>query len=312
MGVDRQPVGRRRELRRWDHFRYRVSRCRVGQPISRWIATETDGRPRRRYIGVRARHRAAVARALELWRSGKPTARIARELSIARSTVRYWLLDGAGVAQSAEAIALKAIKWGFESPHQHQQRAYAYLLGAYLGDGYIATLPRTHVLRVSLHRKQTAVIADVTAAIEAVLPDRHVWTYERHASLVTEVSCYFVNWPLVFPQHGRGRKHKRSIVLEDWQRATVTSFPGDFVRGLLDTDGCRHRRLVNGKDYPAYTFSNRSDHIHDLFHWACQLIDVRARRATQVSSSIARRPDVARIDAIMADRLASTIPRSLD
>jgi hypothetical protein len=94
--------------------------------------------------------------------------------------------------------------------------------------------------------------------------------------------------------------------------AIVSAFPGDFVRGLIDTDGCRHRRVVNGKDYPAYTFSNRSNDIHDLFHWACQLLGVQARRATQISSSIARRPDVARIDAIMADRLASPIHRSLD
>ena len=294
-------------------MRYRVRRCRVAELRGEWLLAETGhGRLRRRHIGVRPKHRDAVARALELWRAGKPTATIARELSLARSTVRYWLLDGAGVAQSAEAIALKAIKWGFESPHQHQARAYAYLLGAYLGDGCIARLPRTHTLRVYLNRKQTAVIADVTVAIETILPTAHVWTYERSASLVTEVGCYFVGWPSVFPQHGRGRKHMRSIVLEPWQHAPVAAHPGDFIRGLIDTDGCRHRRIVNEKDYPAYTFSNRSDDIHGLLHWACSLVGIHPRRATQMSTSIARRPDVARMDAIMGDRLAVTIPRSLD
>jgi len=76
---------------------------------------------------------------------------------------------------------------------------------------------------------------------------------------------------------------------------------GDFLRGLIDTDGCRHRRIVNGKDYPAYTFSNHSDDIQNLFHWACELIGIRRKASTRISSSVARRPDVARLDAVMGD-----------
>ena len=316
MAVTGAVVGKRATLRfesrlRVHSLEYRIHRCRIGQLHGRWMAGEAGRKPRR-HMNLRAKHREAAIRARELWESGRPTAAIARELHIARSTVRYWLTTRAGVAQLAEAIPLKGIKWGFESLHQHQHRAYAYLLGAYFGDGYVATVRRTHVLRIYLNRKQTAVITDVCAAIETVLPDCHVWTYDRRASLVTEVCCYFVDWPSVFPQHGRGRKHTRSIVLEPWQQATVTTFAGDFIRGLIDTDGCRHRRIVNGKDYPAYTFSNRSNDIHDLLHWACSLVGVRPRRATQMSTSIARRPDVARSDAIMADRLAVTIRRSLD
>jgi hypothetical protein len=253
-----------------------------------------------------------VLRALELWRAGQTTSGVARELAISRSTVRYWLANGAGVAQSAEAIPLKGTKWGFESLHQHQHRAYAYLLGAYLGDGFIARLPRSRVLRIYLHRKQSDVIAEVTTAIETVLPGRHVGRYERRNSLVTEVTCYCAEWPFVLPQHGPGRKHTRPIFLEAWQRDIVAAFPGDFLRGLIDTDGCRHRRIVNGKDYPAYTFANRSNDIHGLFHWACELIGIAARHATRVSTSIARRPDVARVDAIMANRLVSVPQRSLD
>ena len=311
-GADCKSAMRRFESgRRLHFFRYRVDRCRIGR-LFRWAAGEADDQLRRRYMGVRAKHRDAVLRALELWRAGRPAAAIARELRIARSTVRYWLASGAGVAQSAEAIPLKGTKWGFESLHQHQHRAYAYLLGVYLGDGYVATLRRLHVLRVYLHRKQTAVIDDVTAAIETVLPGRHVWRYERRNSLVSEVSCYFADWPAVLPQHGRGRKHTRPIILEAWQRDIVTTFPGDFLRGLIDTDGCRHRRIVNGKDYPAYTFSNHSDDIQNLFHWACELIGIAARHSTRISSSIARRPDVARLDAVMGDRLVWVRSRSLD
>ena len=81
-----------------------------------------------------------VQRALELRSVGRSTKAIARELGQPLSTVRYWFGRWAGVAQLAEATDLKSVQWGFESLHQHQHPAYAYLLGVYLGDGYIYRL----------------------------------------------------------------------------------------------------------------------------------------------------------------------------
>jgi hypothetical protein len=43
----------------------------------------------------------------------------------------------------------------------------------------------------------------------------------------------------LFPQHGPGRKHLRTIELEPWQRVIVTENPGDFARGLFHSDGYR-------------------------------------------------------------------------
>jgi hypothetical protein len=74
------------------------------------------------------------------------------------------------------------------------------------------------------------VIARVRRAIEAVLPERRVNEIQRRASPVTEVTCYSQEWPLVFPQHGPGRKHTRRILLTDWQRSAVESSPSDFPR----------------------------------------------------------------------------------
>jgi hypothetical protein len=81
---------------------------------------------------------------------------------------------------------------------------------------------------------------------------------------------------------------------------------------LIDTDGCRHRRVVRGKDYPAYEFHNHSNDILGLFEWACGLLGVKFRRPQPDRISIARRPDVAHMDVIMADRLVSASSRSLD
>jgi hypothetical protein len=70
------------------------------------------------------------------------------------------------------------------------------------------------------------------------------------------------HWPCLFPQHGPGRKHERPILLEDWQREIVERHPGDFLRGLFHSDGCRTRnwatRVVAGErrryDYPRWEF----------------------------------------------------------
>ena len=71
--------------------------------------------------------------------------------------------------------------------------------------------------------------------------------------------------PVPAPQHGPGKKHLRKIELKGWQADIVERMSDRFVRGCLDSDGCRHRRIVNGKNYPAYSFKNSSTDILALF-----------------------------------------------
>ena len=194
--------------------------------------------------------RELVEEARRLVRDGHSKKAISRTLAVPRSTVRYWLAEFAGVAQSAEATHLKWVKWGFESLHQHQRRAYSFLLGMYLGDGYIGRHARAYTLRIFLHRDQREVIERTPAAI----------TILRH----------------------------------------VREYPADFLQGCIDSDGSRHRRIVNGKNYPAYSFSNRSEDILGLFAYACNLLGIHWRRASRFHISIARRPDVARLDALFS------------
>jgi len=170
------------------------------------------------------------------------------------------------------------------------------VLGMYLGDGYVARTARTYVLRVFLNRKDQDIIARVAEAISHLVPWRVVGRVERRRTKVTEVTCYFGRWPSLLPQHGPGRKHHRRIALEPWQSQIVSAYPVDFLRGLVDSDGCRHRRIVRGRNYPAYGFTNQSEDIVRLFMWACDLLGIRSRRASRRTVSIARRADVKRLD----------------
>lgn len=246
---------------------------------------------------TKGRERQALE-AFKLKDAGCATKAIARELQVPRSTVRGWLglARRAGVAQLVEAIGLKPIQWGFESLHQHQRQAYAYLLGMYLGDGHISHMGRTYRLRIYLNRKQQDVIARVKQAIVALLPEHRVVEIQQRVSPVTEVVCYSKCWAMVFPQHGPGLKHTRRIVLAPWQEGIVRQYAAEFLRGCLESDGCRHRRIVNGKNYPAYSFTNHSEDILGLVMWACRLLRVGCRHNSRWNLSIARRPDVAKLD----------------
>ncbi len=179
-----------------------------------------------------------------------------------------------------------------------QAGVYSYLLGMYLDDGYLCRMPRTYRLEVYLHRDDARVIGSVAAAISSLGPGYRVG-FRRHGAAVV-VTSYFKRWPVLFPQHGPGRKNRRDITRAPWQRLIVERHPEDFIRGCIDSDGCRHRRIVCGRNYPAYSFVNHSAQILNLFAEACDLLGLHHRRSNMTTISIARRADVARLDGLMA------------
>jgi Homeodomain-like domain len=133
--------------------------------MRRWTVAEAPRRPYSRRGEVRKGRGAQRLKAFQLRDTGVATAAIARQLVVPRSTVRSWFQRRAGVAQSAEAAGLNPAQWGFESLHQHQRPSYAYVLGMYLGDGYVGRTARTRVLRIFLNRRHQDVIARVEVAI---------------------------------------------------------------------------------------------------------------------------------------------------
>ena len=92
-----------------------------------------------------------------------------------------------------------------------------YLLGMYLGDGYIAAHAReVYALRFSLDLRYPAIIEECAAAIREIAPANRVGFVSRHTWI--ELYCWSKGWPRLFPQHGPGKKHERAIVLVPWQQ----------------------------------------------------------------------------------------------
>jgi hypothetical protein len=125
------------------------------------------------------------------------------------------------------------------------------------------------------------------------------------------VEAAYKHWPLVFPQHGPGRKHNRPIVLADWQRAIVDRRPQPFLRGLIHSDGCRtvnrfKTRLPSGRvaeyAYPRYFFSNKSADIRGLFCDYCERLGIRWTQSNPRNVSVSHRDSVALLDSFVGPK----------
>ena len=111
---------------------------------------------------------------------------------------------------------------------------------------------------------------------------------------------------MLFPQHGRGRKHERRIVLARWQREITAVHPRELVRGLIHSDGCRFvaNQRVGAKTYryARYSFSNRSEDIKAIFCRHLDLLGIRWTRPNGTDIAIDRRAEVAKLDAFVGPK----------
>lgn len=178
------------------------------------------------------------------------------------------------------------------------EAAYVHLLGAYLGDGCIVRL-RRDVFRLVLVQdiRYGRLIEAWRQSMREVLPNR-VGAVRRQGCVALQ--SHSKHWPCLLPQHGPGRKHQRPIVLEPWQNALVAAHPRQFVRGLLESDGCRfvNRVVVRGKtyEYVRYSFTNESDDIRELFCHACDVLGLRWTRMNRKTIAVSRSADVRVLD----------------
>jgi hypothetical protein len=244
---------------------------------------------------------------LELWELGYPKLMIADRLKIPRATVRdcinrFSTLTGleANKENASPSTPDELLRQIRNPNNKDLQRAYVYLLGVYLGDGYIIKNKRVYVLRIFQGDRYPNLINGYASTINFLLPDNKVNILHKKTSKCVEVVCYYKFWPALFPQHGAGRKHTREVKLQNWQQTIVDRYPLEMFRGLYHTDGSRHRRLVNGKDYPSYSFTNLSEAIIKLYCYVCELLGIHwteiARPNGVTDISIAKRKDVAWLD----------------
>ena len=186
------------------------------------------------------------------------------------------------------------------------------MLGIYLGDGYVSKASSlSPVLEISLDPRYPGIVDEclwaVRLAVGAEAKASRRTTPKGEAIRLVATSPL---WPLVFPQHGAGKKHERVIALASWQQDLVDRFPRQFLRGLIHADGSRvinrfQVNLVSGLReyaYPRYFFTNLSADIQGLFCASCARLGIRWTRSSDKNISVADRRSVALLDSFVGPK----------
>jgi hypothetical protein len=171
--------------------------------------------------------------------------------------------------------------------------AYAYLLGLYLGDGHVVSTGRSYRLTIKLDAAYPGIVEAAAAAVAAVMPGHAVAVRPHPTQRCVAVSTHSILWPQLLPQHGPGRKHTRSIRLRPWQLKHTRAEPR--VRTRADPLGripLRRRGAAAGKD----------DDIKAIFCAHLDLLGIRWTRPNEKDIAIARKADVALLDAFIGPK----------
>jgi hypothetical protein len=191
------------------------------------------------------------------------------------------------------------------------EASYSYLLGMYLGDGSIALTQTGHVfIRFTLDRAYPRVARECALAIAEATPARVSW-YDRAKDGLFILQSSGSFWINLFPQHGPGKKHQRTIELVDWQKDITQVQTEEFIRGLIHSDGsrCINRfsvKLPSGRvgqyAYPRYFFTNYSADIRRIFCEHCELLGIRWTQSNPRNISISHRDSVALLDSFVGPK----------
>lgn len=249
-----------------------------------------------------------VASALRASDAGMPDALNAEMHGVALKTIRRWRREYQRRGRNRDQSHLLA-KCPRCDGVELDRSAYAELFGWYLGDGHIDLGRRgVYGLHIFNDAQYVGLNSHIAVLMTRVKPGCRPHT--RHTNGAIVITVGWKHWPCLFPQHGPGRKHERTLALEPWQRVIVESHPADFLRGLFHSDGCRVNnwttRVVAGErkryDYPRWQFTNNSA---DLRRWCCEALELAGvpwRQSNWKTISVSTRAGVARLDELIGPK----------
>jgi hypothetical protein len=200
---------------------------------------------------------------------------VGRRLGVPRRTVRDWRVPSYVPRATDRPLCLRC--WKPSSRVVLTAADYAELLGLYLGAGHITQMARAQRLRLMLDAKYPVIVEEAASLIARVIPDNKVGRQYPHEGRMATLHAYHRHWTCLFPQHGPGKKHDRTIALERWQREFLAQAPWSFLRGCIRSDGCVFINRTGRYAYEAYDFTNLSRDIRELFASTCRTAGVDCR-----------------------------------
>jgi hypothetical protein len=221
----------------------------------------------------------------ELFGQGIKKSKIAEIMGLDRGTVRRWITTGFTGKSSNDIIESLILK----------KEDYSYILGLYLGDGYINKTDRAYRLRICLDLKYNLLNDYAFERLKNLFPNNSVGSV--HSSGCIYLYVYNKHLPIMFPQHGSGRKHLRNIILENWQVNMIDWV--ELLRGLFHSDGSYY--FDRGKDY--FNFTNLSDNILNLFKMCCHNLGIHYTQTNDKTIRIGKRQDVKTVKELIGTKI---------
>lgn len=185
-------------------------------------------------------------------------------------------------------------------------------MGCYLGDGHVSHRPPNGwTLRVAADRQYPGIIDEVLRAMAVTFSGGRPTQRPSSTGAAEVLGISHRTIGCAFPQHGPGHKHRRSIVLEEWQAELTRTHPAALIRGLIHSDGCRvvnrfRTRLPSGRtaeySYIRYFFSNLSSDIRAIFTEHCRLLGVRVTQSNHRNLAVSHRDSVAGLEEVVGPK----------
>ena len=242
------------------------------------------GRQEYLYENINMRTSQERQKVLEYYGDGLNQTEIFKLTNIPRRTIGDWINNP------------NLIKKKFDDPKQYVlengiENEYSYILGLYLGDGYINQMPRTWKLRFFLNGKYEELNNFAVNQLKRIFPENVINPYRHPKHDMITIYVHSKKIPLLFPQMGEGMKHTRKIKLMKWQEEII--IPRFFIMGLFHSDGSYYIRNQNDIKYPSYDFRNESDDLHNLFKKYCEILGISCTFSTKPKNThIYKRDDV--------------------
>lgn len=196
----------------------------------------------------------------KLKESGLNNCQISRELNIPRTTIASILKR-----EPKEKIVINPYNYIKDNS---LESAYSYILGLYLGDGYISKTKRTYRLRIFLDSQYNKLNEYLVNQLQQLFPNNKVTIIKSKHNMII-LSVYSNNIPDLFPHIGKGKKHNREIIITFWQEDILISH--QLIKGFIHSDGTYY---FSGK-FDRYEFKNLSIDILNIFKNYCDKLNIK-------------------------------------
>lgn len=240
---------------------------------------------------------------LLLKKENKNNCEISRITGIPRCTVRDWVNKPQNKLNDNGTFKDKyknCITTGEEKQRKKFIKAYSYILGLYLGDGYIDFYPRSLRLRIFLDSKYDRLNEFVERVLCFLFFENKVYRGFHGNKNCIYFSVYSKELERLFPHLGKRTKHNRKIFFQDWQKNILSGT--ELLMGLIHSDGCCYfsNGLMN------FTFTNMSQDIHRIFQEYCTLYGIKFtishKNGVVFRTNINKREDVKKLYGMIGNK----------